>query len=268
MVAEALQQAVAIPVIDSNAVYARHCAAWQPAPVPQPFRLGVIGGVGPAATVDFLDKVVRHTDAARDQDHIRVVMDHNPQIPDRTANLIGDGRDPSIALLAACLRLEAQHANLIAIPCNSAHAYVARIQPHLGIPIVNMLDEAAQYVRRTWPQLDTVGLLATDGTIETGIYRDAMAAAGLRIVVPDPAHQRRVMQAIYGVKAGANHDACVAHLRAAIAHLAHQGVRVILLGCTELPLLLPGGQLDEVASVTLIDPTDVLARRCVALAKA
>ena len=117
----------------------------------RPFKIGVVGGVGPAATADFMQKIVRNTTAARDQDHIKIVVEQNPQIPDRTANLIGDGPDPTVALYATCKKLEAGDADLIAIPCNTAHAFVERIQPYLSIPIVNMLHETVQHLAQHAP---------------------------------------------------------------------------------------------------------------------
>lgn len=263
--------ALVVPVVDSNLAYARYAVEAAGAPGRAAIKVGVVGGVGPAATVDFLQKVVRNTPAARDQDHIKLLIEQNPQIPDRTEHLIADGADPTISLYATCKKLEQGDADLIAIPCNTAHAFVDRIQPHLGIPIVNMLTVTARHLGDAYPGLKEVGLLATSGTIESGVYRDALAAHGLREVVP-PAHlQARVMEAIYGeggVKAGYTTGQCREDIDAAIEGLIEVGVEVIVLGCTELPLLLPGGIYTSHTgvSVALVDPTEVLARECVAYA--
>lgn len=259
------------PMIDSNLAYAQHVIETGCGPRQAAFKVGVVGGVGPAATVDFLRKIVLNTPAARDQDHIKLLVEHNPQIPDRTEHLIGGGADPTVSLYATCKKLEAGAADLIAIPCNTAHAFVDRIAPYLGIPIVNMLTETVRYLREAYPALREVGLLATSGTIESGVYRDALAAQGLRQVVPSDALQTRVMAAIYGergVKAGFTEGPCRDDIAAAMEGLMAAGVDVVVLGCTELPLLLPEavyvGERGE--RVRLVDPTDVLARRCVAYA--
>lgn len=269
LVADALGP-LPVPLVDANAVYARHvldAGGFAPRR-PEPFRIGVVGGVGPAATVDFLAKLVGNTPAARDQDHLKVIVEQNPQIPDRTAHLIGDGPDPTVSLYATCKRLEQGGANLVAIPCNTAHAFVERIQPRLSIPIVNMLSVTAQFLRERFPSLREVGVLATSGTLASGVYGDALAAQGLSQIAPPPALQARVMAAIYGergVKAGFTDGACRDDIEAALGGLVRMGARVVLLGCTELPLLLPAGERPG-AGVTLVDPTDVLARACIAAA--
>ncbi len=267
-----------VPLIDSNAVYAHYVldvgageGGGGPAAEPGPMRIGVVGGVGPAATVDFLRKLVDHTPAARDQDHLKVLVEQNPQIPDRTAHLIGDGPDPTVSLYATCKRLEQGGADLVAIPCNTAHAFVERIQPHLGIPIVNMLTVTARHLRERFPALREIGVLATSGTLASGVYRDALAAEGFAQRVPPPALQARVMAAIYGkagVKAGFTEGRCREDIGAALDALIEAGAAVVLLGCTELPLLLPMADYvaPDGARAVLVDPTEVLAKACIAMA--
>jgi aspartate racemase len=220
-----------------------------------------------------MDKVVRATPAGRDQDHVRMVVEHNPQIPDRTGHLVGGGPDPTVALYAAAKKLEAADADLIAIPCNTAHAFVERIQPYLRVPILNMLRATTDHVRSRFGTAAPVGLLATSGTVASRVYHDAAEAAGLRLLVPDETHQQRVMQAIYGergIKAGFTDDACRGEVVAAVEHLAARGARVVILGCTELPLVLPADHAFAVGEVTVavLDPTEILARACVACALA
>jgi aspartate racemase len=260
-----------VPLLDPHRVYAQHLVADPTAPLERPFKLGVVGGVGPAATVDFLGKVVRNTPATRDQDHLRLLVEQNPQIPDRTEHLVGDGMDPTLALYATCKKLQAGEADLIAIPCNTAHAFVEALQSELAIPIMNMLTVTVKHIRETFPSLRKVGLLATSGTVSSGVYKRALEDHGLQEVVPSPPLQARVMNAIYGpegVKAGFTTDESVADVDAAIDELASQGVEVFILGCTELPLLMPEPERVTASGqrVTLVDPTDILAKRCVAAA--
>jgi aspartate racemase len=264
---------VSVPIIDPHRAYAQYVVSEHFALPERPFKLGVVGGVGPAATVDFLQKVMRSTPARRDQDHLRLLVEQNPQIPDRTEHLVGEGMDPTLALYATCKKLQAGEADLIAIPCNTAHAFVEQIQPHLDIPIMNMLTVTVSHVRESFPTLRKVGLLATNGTISSGIYRRALEEHGLREVLPQPALQTRVMTAIYGVqgvKAGFTSGQCLDDIGAAIDDLISQGVEVIILGCTELPLLFPrrGPTSESGQRVTLVDPTEILAMRCVSRAMA
>jgi aspartate racemase len=259
-----------LPVVDSNQAYVR-AALSHDQPAARSIKVGVVGGVGPAATVDFLAKIVRNTPAGRDQDHIKVVVEQNPQIPDRTENLVGEGTDPTVSLYSTCKRLEAADADLIAIPCNTAHAFVGRIQPYLSIPIISMLDITVEHLRSSLPPSAKVGLLATTGTVRSGIYAEAAARVGLGLLVPDPEHQELVMSAIYGpegVKAGHTSGPCAQQLRCALEHLVDQGAAAVILGCTELPLVLEASSRFPVrdAVVMIVDPTELLARRCVQLA--
>ncbi len=238
LVAAALQRR-GVPIIDVNQVYADYATSLADGQVNPVFKLGIVGGVGPAATVDFMGKIVKNTTAAKDQDHIKMVVEQNPQIPDRTANLLRDEADPTVALYATCKRLELEGANAIAIPCNTAHAYVERIQPHLSVPIVNMLTETVRHIVDKYGRGTKVGLLATSGTVESRVYHEA-AAGLLDLITPTSEFQTKVMDAIYGlkgVKAGHTHGVCAEQLREAIAHLQSREAKVQILGCTELPLI-------------------------------
>ncbi|EEA00752.1 aspartate racemase [Burkholderia sp. H160] len=261
-----------VPLVDSNMAYAQYVVSGRPSSPAPVFKVGVVGGVGPAATVDFLNKVVRHTPASRDQDHIKLLVEQNPQIPDRTGNLISEGVDPTVSLYATCKKLEDGGADIIAIPCNTAHAFVDRIQPYLGIPIVNMLTVTVRYLRDSFPGLRDFGVLATSGTIGSGVYQKALESQGLHQIAPGAALQARVMDAIYGnngVKAGFTTGQCQEDIIAAVEGLIAEGVEVVLLGCTELPILLPAGEFvgRNGGRVQLVDPTEVLARQCIAYAK-
>lgn len=272
VLAQALRQR-GLPVLDSHQVYVDYTLAQQDVRSPPAFKLGIIGGIGPAATVDFMQKIIRNTSAERDQDHIRLIADHNPQIPDRTANLIGQGADPTLALYSACKRLEANGAALIAMPCNTAHAYVPRLQPRLSIPIVNMLTETVRHIAEHCAGHAKVGLLATTGTVGSGVYHGAARGADFELIVPNAASQAMVMEAIYGklgVKAGFTDGPCKLALTRALEHLVERGATVVILGCTELPLVLSEHAALAVggATVVVLDPTAILARRCVVLARA
>lgn len=259
-----------IPIIDANQIYADYAASGRAAQKARPFKIGVVGGVGPAATVDFMNKIVRNTPAKRDQEHLKVVVEQNPQIPDRTENLLGNGVDPTIALYSTCKKLEADEADIIAIPCNTAHAFVERIQPYLSIPIVNMLFETVEYIKKCCKGRTAVGLLATSGTIGSRVYHDVIVPAGFELIVPDTENQKRVMDAIYGpqgVKAGFTTGQCVDDLMQAMTSLVVRGAEIIVLGCTELPLLVERSDALPVAgkTVVVLDPTDILAKKCVSL---
>ncbi|MDZ3991914.1 aspartate/glutamate racemase family protein [Pseudomonas sp. Teo4] len=260
-----------VAVLDVNEIYASYATQEGSHPPILPFKLGIVGGVGPAATVDFMGKVVANTPAGRDQDHIKMVVEQNPQIPDRTAHLLRDETDPTMAMYATCKRLESAGANAIAIPCNTAHAFVERIQGHLRIPIVNMLTETVTWIKKSYGSKKVIGLLATSGTVQSQVYHCAANAAGLQIMVPAPDYQKLVMDSIYGergIKAGFTDGLCREQLQLAAEHLVEAGAEVLILGCTELPLVLSHCDAYDLNgnTVALVDPTTILARQCVGLA--
>ncbi|MBT2339088.1 MULTISPECIES: amino acid racemase [Pseudomonas] len=262
-----------IIVLDINEIYADFATLDPRQPRRPPFKLGIVGGVGPAATVDFMAKVVANTPAGKDQDHIKMVVEQNPQIPDRTASLLRDEADPTLALYATCKRLESAGANAIAIPCNTAHAFVERIQAHLQVPIVNMLSETVGWIEHRYGSGRAIGLLATSGTVQSQVYHQAARRAGLQIVTPGVDYQALVMEAIYGprgIKAGFTQGLCREQLLLAAEHLCELGAGVLVLGCTELPLVLEHCEAFEVNGhrVALVDPTRILALKCVGLAGA
>ena len=261
-----------ITVLDINELYAGFATLKKGQSSRPPFKLGIVGGVGPAATVDFMGKVVAHTPAGRDQEHIKMVVEQNPQIPDRTANLLHDETDPTMAMYATCKRLESAGANAIAIPCNTAHAFVERIQAHLRVPIVNMLTETVEAIVQQYGAGITVGLLATSGTIKSQVYHDAARRTGLQIIVPGVDYQAMVMDSIYGargIKAGFTEGICKDQLLLAAEHLCELGAEVLILGCTELPLVLEHSEACMINGhqVALIDPTTILAIKCIQLSR-
>lgn len=195
--------------------------------------VGVIGGMGPAATVDFLRRLIEATPASRDQDHIRVLVDSNPAVPDRTAAILGDGPDPSPHLVAMARRLERWGADLLVMPCNTAHAYAHRITAAVGVPLVPWPAVVADAILAVEP--GPVGLLATRGTVAAGVYQEAVERRGATLVVPDWAVQERISAAIVHVKRdGPAAPAARAELAEAATTLLVQGATALLLGCTEL----------------------------------
>lgn len=260
-----------VKVLDVNEIYAATATLSEDQASRPPFKLGIVGGVGPAATVDFMAKVVRQTPAGRDQEHIKMVVEQNPQIPDRTANLLFNEADPTMAMYATCKQLESSGANAIAIPCNTAHAFVERIQPYLRVPIVNMLGETIAAIAEHYGSGKTIGLLATSGTVQSQVYHEAARLAGLQLITPGFDYQQLVMNAIYGdrgIKAGFTDGLCKDQLLLAAEHLCELGADVLILGCTELPLVLSHCDDFKIREhrVALVDPTTILAIRCVRLA--
>ncbi len=231
----------------------------------EPLIIGVLGGLGPAATIDFLAKIVAATPASRDQDHLPVVVWSDPRIPDRTAALLHPDRpQPDRDMCRGARQLAAMGAGLIAIPCNTAHHWHAEIQRAVRVPVLHIADAVlAELPQAGLSDGAGIGLLCTSGTLRAGFYATRLSGAGYRLCVPDGSAQAEVDAAIAAVKAG-NLDAGRALAQEAARKLATQGADALLLGCTELPLVLDASN----AGLFLIDATAALARACVRQATA
>lgn len=219
--------------------------------------LGIIGGMGPMATVDLYRKIIEKTDASRDAEHIHVLIDSDPAIPDRTAGILGRGPSPLEELTCCAKRLERAGADILMIPCNTAHFYYDAIKAATSLPILHMLRLTAAEIKRRGT--GRVALLATDGTIETGIYAKLFESEGIAYMTPDAEGQATVVDLIYsGVKAG-RRDFDTAAVRNTLDRLMSAGASAFVLGCTELPIAFDEYRLDYPA----VDPTAVLARAAV-----
>lgn len=231
--------------------------------------------MGPAATVDFLAKLVRSHTASRDQDHPPCILYNATQIPDRTAHLLGDGgEDPGPALQAAARVLQEAGADAIAIPCNSAHAYLGRIRTAVEIPVLDMIALTATATRAAASDATRAGILAATGTVRTALYDEPLRDRGIEPVYPDDRYQESVMAAVRAIKAGgptaggpeAETGPEIAELRGVAEHLLERDVDVLVAACTEIPLVLG----PTVAGLTVVDATRALvdAALAVALGKA
>jgi aspartate racemase len=225
--------------------------------------IGVLGGLGPWATLDLFEKILRLTAASRDQDHLRVIIDNNPKIPDRAPAILGRGDDPTPALVATAQNLERAGAELIVIPCNTAHYFYEAIAAAVTVPVLHIMDEVAAAARAQAPELRRAGVLATRATMAAGLYHRAFARIGAEVLGPEPAGQEVVDRAIYGVKAGQAGPALTRALRPVAQALVDRGAEALVLGCTELPFVL---RPDDVG-VPLLDSNLILAQAAVRAAR-
>ena len=218
--------------------------------------VGVLGGMGPAATADFYTKLIRRTPAAEDQEHVPVVIWADPTVPDRVSS-VRDRTDVAYpALLYGAERLRDAGATVVAIPCHTAHFFLERLQRDSGMPFIDMVGETVSVVAGRRNQGGRVGLLATLGTLDTGLYQDRFADAGVQCLVPHREMQEQVAQAIALVKSGRARSAS-ALVDRAMGHLREVGADIVVLACTELPLALAGSDAEH--GDTVVDPTDLLA---------
>lgn len=225
--------------------------------------IGVLGGMGPAATADFYQKLIQATPAKTDQDHLKVVIFSNPHIPDRTAAIRGEGPDPLPTLIASAQALIRAGADFLTIPCVTVHHFFDGLQAAVSIPILHLVRETLTAVRMEHGGLSRFGLLATSGTVQSRMFESKFEPEGLTILTCDRGVQdSRVMEAIYAVKMGGALDRPRRLIRDAASHLRDRGAQCIIAGCTEIPLILRDGDLP----VPIIDPAWALARAAVRVA--
>ncbi|KGE02735.1 cysteate racemase [Pseudohaliea rubra] len=224
--------------------------------------VGVLGGLGPAATVDFMARLIATTPAATDQEHLRLLVDHNPTLPNRHDAVAG--RSPSVgpALAAMARGLERAGADCLVMVCNTAHAWEADIRAAVDIPFLSIIDATVDALDERAPA--RVGVMAADGCLEAGLYQRALAARGREAVLWSPAEQAAFMALVYRVKAGERGPALTTALAALADALAARGAEALIAACTEIPLVLSQGD----APLPLYASTDLLVARTLAFADA
>lgn len=222
--------------------------------------VGVLGGMGPAATLDFFARVLALTPATKDQDHVRLIIDSNAQVPNRNDAIAGTGPSPAPVLAQMAQGLKRAGAELLVMPCNAAHAFFEDVKRATDLPVISIIEVtvAAALERR----VKRVGLLAADGCLNARLYQGAFAARGVNVLVPGDALRLLFMEALGRIKQGDTSAAVRDKVRAVADALIANGAQAVIAGCTEVPLVLSDGDI----AVPIIDSTDCLARATIAAA--
>ena len=220
-------------------------------------KLGVLGGLGPMATAYFLQLLTQMSDAKTDQEHMEIILYSKPSIPDRTKYIIGESEiNPVDDMVVVGKRLKEMGADILAIPCITAHFFHKELEERIGLPVIHAIEETVSYLEKE--NVSGIGILATDGTIKSGLFQDALKHHGMRSFIPKEDSQKKLMEIIYHeIKAGAGVN--MSHFFQIASELFDQGAEVVLLACTELSLIkkdndLPAGYLDVM---------EILARKAV-----
>ncbi len=221
---------------------------------------GVIGGMGPDATIDFMSRVLACTPATRDQDHVRMVVEHDPRIPNRQFAMYGEGADPGPAIATLAARLEGAGAEFIVMPCNLAHAWEDDIRAAISIPFISIVSESVKRVEQRCTAGETIGLFTTPGCFKAGLYQEALAGHELVLQTPDELSES--MALVERIKAGDKSEPVASGLRALAVRLVSRGAHALIAACTEFTLVLE----PSMFAVPFISSTDVLAEKTVALA--
>lgn len=214
--------------------------------------IGILAGMGPAASVLLFDTIVKLTDAKCDQDNIRIIVDNNTSIPDRTLFILGHGQDPRDQLIDSASRLKKAGANFLIMPCNTAHYFYKEIRETSDIDMLHLLRETMKFVKAK--DIKKVGLLATSGTIDTDIYRIIGSEENIEVIIPDELYQDKIMKFIYDIKAGEEGE--LLDFYEVVANLESKGVDDFILGCTELSVANKKLNLHE----KFIDPLIVISK--------
>ena len=224
--------------------------------------VGVIGGMGPEATIDFMSRVLAATPATSDQDHIRLVVENNPRIPSRQLAMRGKGIDPGKSISEIALRLQAMGADFIVMPCNLAHAWQSDIEAAISVPFISIVEESVRSAVDRSADDSAVGLMTTPGCFTAGLYQQALADAGRPVISQTPDELAETMSLVEQIKGGNKSPQVAEGLRALANHLVQRGAKVLIAACTEFPLVLD----ESMFNVAFVSSTDVLAKRTVALA--
>ncbi len=222
--------------------------------------VGVIGGMGPDATIDFMSKVLEFTPAESDQHHVRMLVDQNPRTPSRQQALKGEGESPAAVLAHAAARLQQAGVDFLVMPCNTAHAWQDAIAAAVTIPFISIIDESVS--QAVGGADGAIGLLTTPGCFAANLYQDAIGMTGREVIVQTQAELDESMRLIDRIKAGDKSAEIADALGKLAEQLIDRGATAVIAACTELPLVLD----QSMISVPLIASTDALAKKTVALA--
>lgn len=224
--------------------------------------VGVMGGFGPEATADFFTKLVAATPARVDQDHLHVLIDNNPKVPDRQLAIRGESPSVGPDLVIMAKRLEAAGADFLVMPCNSAHAWTHDIRAAVSIPFISFIEEVTDHIAESY-EPGAVGIMAADGCLEAGLYQKALVKRRFEPLCWDQADLTRFMALVFRIKAGEHGDATGQEMAGLAEDLASRGASLIISGCTEIPLVLDASDV----SVPLISSTDLLVQRTIDYAR-
>jgi aspartate racemase len=217
--------------------------------------VGILGGMGPAATGGLFARIVQYSNARVDQDHLHVIVDSNPKIPSRQEAILGVGEDPTGALCSTAQNLETAGADFIVIPCNTAHVFLSQVRNSVTIPVLSIVDETIDTILAQHPGVERVGLMGATAIVASGLYRNDLQARGIKTIVPSAGEQELLMDAIHAIKGGDQSCGTRKLIRRLAAKLVSNGAEVLILACTELALAVEAKDLD----VPAIDTIEVLA---------
>ncbi len=226
--------------------------------------VGILGGMGPESTAELFLRVIKATPVRSEQEHLRIIIDSNPGIPDRTLAILNRGESPLEELIKTALNLERAGAEILAVPCNTAHYYLDDLRKNVQVPVMDMILETANYISEQFPEMKRLGLLATTGAVKAQLYQRKLKPR--KVLLPNRQSQEELMEVIYGktgIKLGFTQGPTQEKALHIAQSLTARGAEAIIVGCTELSLVLS----EQEISAPLIDPLQILAMAIVREAK-
>lgn len=218
--------------------------------------IGIIGGMGPEATLDLFREIIEATPASCDQEHIHTIIDSNPKIPSRVDAIFYNGESPAPEMVKAARNLEKHGADVLGIACNTAHYYYEDVRASVGIPVINMIEETVNYTFKSVPKIKKVGLLASPVLEKIKLYQENFRKKGIEVVTPDKEKKSVMLDLIFKVKSGSFGSEDKQLIKSIIDHFLRKNrVEALVLGCTEIPIMIKDLQLQ----VPIFNSTKILA---------
>lgn len=223
---------------------------------------GIIGGMGPEATIDLMQRIIANTNAIDDVDHIRCIVDNNPKVPSRIKAILEKGvGNPGPAMAEMANRLEKWGADFLVIPCNTAHYYYDYVASAVSIPVVHLIDLVVDTILTENPAIREIGVLGSTTIVKTALYETRFSERGVKVVYPEVEIQEKLFEVIRTVKSGKTSGPVAAQFVGICNHLKDKGVSMCILGCTEL------GVIRTNLPIKSFDAAEILAREIVAIVK-
>lgn len=221
--------------------------------------IGILGGMGPEATVQMYSFILKNTRAEKDQDHIQVLIYSNPKIPPRTDAILGKGPDPTNDLINGIKLLLNGGSDFIIIPCITAHYFLPGIKKQIDFSYLSLIEESLKWVKKNIPSIRKAGILSSTGTLASRLFHNHFLSGGIEVIHPEEKEQEQVMNAIFGdrgIKAGHSSGYSRNTILTMAENLINRGAEAVIAGCTEIPLALTARDI----SVPLIEPMEITAR--------
>lgn len=225
--------------------------------------VGILGGMGPEATVDLFSKIIKETKIEKEEDHLRIIIDNNPKMPSRQDAILNGGESPVPAMVETAKNLERAGADFIILSANTAHYFYDDVSREINIPILHIINEAVKYMLRTYPNIKKVGVMATNAAVKTRLYNNCCEKFNIEVIDAETEIQNLVHNTIFDFKHNGLSEKNIADAQNCVKYFVDKGAEAIIMGCTEIPVILAGKEFE----IPLIDPNDIIGKVVVAYAK-